>query len=249
MDFAFVPCASSVGIRLAAYTGSALVRAPRVSADPRGSVAIELRASLGENVTYNGLRPFEGTLIVNPRLFLAQAIESPAGSADIISQEVVNDQRLIRFRITGNFQRDTVLARLIGPAGLAEIDSSVLAFDTTTAAFGSAVAVRYESGLLKIDNPDPTRRILHPSPFVRVRVLPNPIVDRAALELIADEQMTLDVVVTTTQGDVVQREIVTVPSAGTYHMQLTTQSLGAGVYNVVVRSAGHTTTTRMVVVR
>ena len=249
MDFAFVPCASSVGIRLAAYTGSALVRAPRVSADPRGSVAIELRASLGENVTYNGLRPFEGTLIVNPRLFLAQAIESPAGSADIISQEVVNDQRLIRFRITGNFQRDTVLARLIGPAGLAEIDSSVLAFDTTAAAFGSAVAVRYESGLLKIDNPDPTRRILHPSPFVRVRVLPNPIVDRATLELIADEHMTLDVVVTTTQGDVVQREIVTVPSAGTYHMQLTTQSLGAGVYNVVVRSAGHTTTTRMVVVR
>lgn len=249
MDFAFVPCASSVGIRLAAYTGSAVVSAPRVSADPRGSVAIELRASLGENVVYNGLRPFEGVLTVHPRLFLAQSITSPAGSADIISQEIVNDVRLIRFRITGNFLRDTVLATLTGPAGLAEVDSSVLAFDTTAAGFGAAVGLRYTSGLLTIDNPDPTRRVLHPAPFVRARVMPTPTVDHATLELVAEQDLDLDVTMTTTHGDVVLRERVAIPGAGTHHMSLTTTNLGAGIYTVHLRSGTRMTTTRMVIVR
>lgn len=249
MDFAFVPCASSVGIRLAAYTGSATVRAPRVTADPRGSVAIQLRASLGENVFYNGLRPFEGAVIVNPRLFIAQSIESPAGSAELLSQEIVNDQRVIRFRINGNFLRDTVLATLTGPAGLAEIDSTTLTFDTTASAFGTAVSVRYESGLLKISGPDPSRRVIHPTPFVRARILPNPVVDRAVLELAADTPQELELIITTTQSDIVHRQDVRVVDAGVYQLHLTTQHLSAGIYNVSLRSASGTITTQMVIVR
>jgi WD40 repeat protein len=249
IDFAFVPCASSVGIRLAAYTGSAIVRAPRITADPRGSVAIVLRASLGENVTYNGLRSYEGAILVNPRLFIAQSIESPAGSAELLSQEIVNDQRLIRFRINGNYLRDTILATLTGPAGIAEIDSTIIAFDTTASGFGVSVGVRYESGVLRIAGPDPSRRVLHPAPFVRARVVPNPSVDRAVLEVQSDVVVDLDVMITTTQGDVVQQDRVVLPSAGTYQVDLATQSLGAGVYTVHLRSGTRTTTTRMVIVR
>jgi hypothetical protein len=249
IDFAFVPCASSVGIRLAAYTGSAIVRAPRITADPRGSVAIALRASLGENFTYNGLRPYEGAILVNPRLFIAQSIESPAGAAELLSQEIVNDQRLIRFRVNGNYLRDTILATLTGPAGIAEIDSTIIAFDTTASGFGVSVGVRYESGVLRIAGPDPSRRVLHPAPFVRARVVPNPSVDRAVLEVQSDVVVDLDVMITTTQGDVVQQDRVVLPSAGTYQVDLATQSLGAGVYTVHLRSGTRTTTTRMVIVR
>lgn len=249
MDFAFVPCASSVGIRLAAYTGSAVVRAPRVTADPRGSVALQIRATLGENVVYNGLRPFEGVITVNPRLFIAQSIESPAGTAEIVSQEIVNDRRIIRFRVNGNYLRDTILATLAGPAGLAEVDTSALSFDPTASGFGTAVGIRYESGKLTIVGPDPTRRILHPAPFVRVRVIPNPTVDRASLELVSDDQHELDVIITTTQGDVVHHEHIAIPHSGTHELPLPVRGLSAGVYAVRVRSGESTTSTQMVIIR
>ena len=249
MDFAFAPCASSVGIRLAAYTGSAVVRAPQVTADPRGSVDVQLRATLGENVTYNGIRPFEGVLMMNPRLFIAQKIESPAGEAEIVSQEIVNDRRMIRFRINGNFLRDTILTTLTGAAGLAEIDTTALTFDTAAVGFGSAVGLRYESGLLKVVGPDPTRRIIHPTPSVRVRVFPNPTVDRASLELVVDDQRDAEIRITTTQGDVVHHERVAIARPGAHRISLPVHGLGAGVYTVIVRSGESTTSTQMVIIR
>ena len=249
MDFAFAPCASSVGIRLAAYVGSAVVRAPRVTADPRGSVSLQIRATLGENVVYNGLRPFEGVISVNPRLFIAQSIESPAGAAEIVSQDIVNDRRMIRFRINGNYLRDTLLATLTGPAGLAEVDTSSLSFDTAAPGFGSAVGIRYESGKLTIVGPDPTRRVLHPAPFVRVRVIPNPTVDRAVLECVSDEQRDLEVILATPQGDVVYQEHVAIPHRGTHEVPLPVHGLIAGVYTVLVRSGESTSSTQMVIIR
>lgn len=249
ITFDFVPCASSVDLRLARYVGNAVVSAPRVTADPRKSVAVDIRATLGENVFYNGLRPFEGAITVNPRLFIARSIESPAGTAEIVSQDIVDDQRVIRFRINGNFMRDTILATLIGVAGLAEIDFSVFMFDTTASGFGSAVAVRYESGMLRVRGPDPTRRVLHPKPFIRARILPNPVVDRATLELESDEDLAVDIVITSIHGDAVYREHAALPSAGTFRVDLATQGLGAGVYTVLVRSQDQITTTHMVIVR
>jgi hypothetical protein len=91
--------------------------------------------------------------------------------------------------------------------------------------------------------------VLHPAPFVRARVVPNPSVDRAVLEVQSDVVVDLDVMITTTQGDVVQQDRVVLPSAGTYQVDLATQSLGAGVYTVHLRSGTRTTTTRMVIVR
>lgn len=170
----FTPCAAAVGIGLVAYSGSAIVSAPTVRADPRGDVKIPITATSNEAIAYKGDRPFEGVMRVNPRLFLATSITSKLGPAQILSQDIVDGLRHIRFSVTGSFMSTQEIATLIGPAGLAEVDSSVLDFDTAASAFGKAVNVSYRKGLLNISNPDPNRRILHPMALTITGVFPQP---------------------------------------------------------------------------
>jgi hypothetical protein len=248
LALAFTPCASSLNIKLAAYTGSSTISAPTVSADPRGDVVIPITATTVESITYNGERTFEGTLLVNPRLFIARSISNDLGSSEIISQDIVGGLRHIRFRVTGSYSRTQEIARLVGPAGLAEIDSSELTFDTTAIAYGSAVSMTYRTGLLRILNPDPNRHILHPAALAIRSVSPQPASDDVHVSVVSD----LDGLATVTMSDqqgVVHRSSRVALIRGTQDLVIDTRELPTGVHMILLHVGTNVTSTSVVIVR
>lgn len=184
--FAVAPCANlsiasdAYKVRLKLYSGSTSLTYPVVVSAPTNDTAsIPILASIFENVKYDGVRFFEATLRVHPRLFLANSVVSAVGNGEILSQNIINNIREIRFRIDGNFTSGEI-GRIVGYAGMAEVDSSLLTFDTSDVAFGSSVGVTYRSGLLKIIHEDPVRRVVDRT-FAPVisRIAPQPASDNA----------------------------------------------------------------------
>ncbi|MBK6291474.1 MAG: choice-of-anchor D domain-containing protein [Ignavibacteria bacterium] len=248
LALAFTPCASSLNIKLAAYTGSSTITAPTVSADPRGDVVIPITATTVESITYNGQRTFEGTMQVNPRLFIARSINSDLGPTEIVSQDIIGGLRHVRFRVTGSYSRTQEIARLVGPAGLAEIDSSELTFDSTAIAYGSAVSMTYEKGLLRILNPDPNRHILHPSALAITSVSPQPASDDVRVTVVTD----LDGLATFTLSDqqgVVHRARQVQLTRGTTDLMIDTHDLPPGVHMILLHVGTNITSSSVVVIR
>ncbi|MBC8125275.1 MAG: hypothetical protein H7X70_06035 [Candidatus Kapabacteria bacterium] len=244
----FAPCASSLGIRLVSYIGTATASAPVVSADPRGDAVIPITTTIVENVLYNGERSFEGVMLVNPRLFLARTITSDVGTAEILSQEVVGGDRQIRFRVTGSFSRSQEIARLQGPAGIAEIDSSVLTFDSTATAFGSSVAMAYEKGLLRILNPDPNRHILYRSGLQIRSVAPQPAVDATTISLYSDSDVQGTLTLSDQQGVIHHRQSIHLVR-GVSSFEIDTRQLPPGVHAAYITADRNSTSTFIVVIR
>lgn len=248
MALAFAPCASSLGIRLVSYVGTATITAPSVSADPRGDASIPIMSEITENFAYNGERTFEGTMLVNPRLFLARTIVSGLGVSEILSQDIVDDVRQIRFRVVGSFKQKQEIARLEGPAGLAEIDTSILSFDTTATSYGASVVTKYLPGVLRILNPDPNRRIIHPSALSIRSITPQPSSEEVSITIAADEEMVGTLTLSDQQG-VIHRRVSVRIASGSTTLKIDCGDLPPGVHMVLINAGQHSVSTSIVVIR
>jgi uncharacterized protein GlcG (DUF336 family) len=251
IDLSVQPCATATDVKLAAYSGVANISVPIVEADPRSdSTSIPIVASITENVAYDGTRPFVGVVRVNPRLYLARTITTTIGTAEILSQEIVNDVREIRFRIMGNFRGIGEIGRLTGYAGMAEVDSSVLSFDITAEGFGAAVSETYTDGLLRIILPDPTRRIVDrtTAPIVR-SVKPQPASTSAVVDVSLREGANVTLRIVDQHGtDLIAPRAQTL-SGGEQSLAINVETLPPGVYLIIVSTPTGSTTTPMVIVR
>ena len=243
---AFDPCAVDRVVALRAYTGQALVKMPIVSADPRGDAVIPVDVDITEPIPYAGIRTLEGSFSVNPRLFLARTVEVEGGSGEIISQDVVNDLRVVRYRITRRFDADGIAGKVVGWAGLAEVDSSSLVVDTTAANFGSSVRTTGRNGLLRILNPDPSRRIVD-RPIPRMLVHPNPVDDLATLTVDATSAVQAICRIVDAQGRLVRALPAHMYQPGTQQQTLSFAGLQPGVYTVVLVHAEGSVATTVVV--
>jgi hypothetical protein len=224
---------------------------PEVVTDPRSdTTAIPIRAQVLENVPYNGVRFYEGAITVNPRLYLAREITTTIGTAEILSQEIVNGVRVIRFRVNGDFSGNGEIAKLIGYAGMAEVDVSPLEHVDTETAFGSAVQVNYTGGLLTIVHPDPDRRIVDRSvaPVVR-SISPNPSSTDATLSVYSpiNGQFTLRVL--DQQGEDLIAPIEVELREGTNEVEINVASVPAGMHHVFLISDVASAHATLVVVR
>ncbi len=236
------PCAAQTNIGFTLYSGSTTITAPSVVADPRSdTTSIPIYASITEAVPYKGVRSFTGTLRVDPRLYLAHSISSAVGQASIVSQDVVEGWRHIVFTVEGNFEGVHELVRLVGYAGMAETDSSVLSFDSATAGFGASVTMAYESGMLRIEHPDPTRRIVQKAQFTVAGIVPMPVQTHGHAMLNVTEATPLTIRILDAQGVVVASTHTNAP-VGPMEQQLPVSALVPGAY--VVEYAGTTTTVR-----
>lgn len=232
--FSFAPCAIEEAVKLPAYVGSAVVTMPTVTADPRGDAIIPISVDITESVPYKGVRFVEGSFTVNPRLFLARTVEVEGGEGEIVSQDIVDDLRIVRFRIERSFDTDGVIGRIVGWAGLGEIDSSFLVLRTDERYFGSAVTTTFTNGLLRIANPDPSRRIVERA-GVRIRsITPNPIDDVAHVSFTSTSAGTLGLRIVDAQGRVVQAMATDTIAAGDHVRRLELGDLLPGVYTVVI---------------
>jgi WD40 repeat protein len=237
LTLTFDPCANDAVVPLTLYDGEAVVRTIRVEADPRGDAVIPIIADITERAPYSGERTFEGVILVHPRLFLARTVSVTDGDGVILSQDITDDVRQIRFRLTKNFRSGTdTICVLRGPAGLAEIDSTVLAFDTSAVDFSSIVPTVYGPGLLKIKNPDPGRHIVDQRvvrPMIE-RIFPQPAIDAARVRVQAPHACMAWISVVDAQGQIVipLREISL--TQGANEIDIDVAGIVAGTYAVTV---------------
>lgn len=245
------PCATATDVALAAYSGTANISVPVIEADPRSdSTTIPITASITENVAYDGIRPFFGVVRVNPRLYLARNITSTIGTAEILSQDIVNDVREIRFRIDGNFRGIAEIGRLSGYAGMAEVDTSILSFDIAAEGFGTSVTETYADGLLRIILPDPSRRIVDRTiaPIVRA-VKPQPASTSAVIDVALRDGADLTLRIVDQHGADLIAPMARTVSGGEHSLPIDVETLPPGVYLIIVSTPAGSTTTPMVIIR
>lgn len=246
LTFAFDPCAVARTVQLGTYRGQAVVSIPDVSADPRGDAAIPINVDVTEPIPYAGVRSLEGAFTVNPRLFLARSVAVEGGEGVVLSQDVVNDRRVVRYRITRRFEKSGTVGTIIGWAGLAEVDSSALTVDTSAPNFGSAVTTTGRNGLLRILNPDPQRRVVD-RPLPVIRIAPNPVDDRASVTISATQSATASFRIVDAQGRLVRTLPPVSIRRGEQTVEVAVDDLLPGVYTVILTSESGTTSSTMVV--
>lgn len=170
-----LPCVAKVEMALGRYSASSNLTIPLVEADPRSSADIPLYFENIENHSYKGIRFFDGEININPRMFLPESIHSDYGLAKITRNEIINDRRIIGFRVEGDFTANGTAAIIHGVAGLAESDTSIINYSNSSLFWGSAVKTQTSSGLLKLINIQEDRRILHPEKQSYIQsISPNP---------------------------------------------------------------------------
>jgi len=233
------PCAAATEILLARYSGSATVSLPSVTADPRSdTTSIPINASISENVAYDGERFFEGAFTVNSRLFFAHSVTSEIGTGEIISQNVSNGQRLVRYKITGRFRGKMEIGRVIGSAGLADTDFSPLLSDTNQLSFGVTVTTTQANGELRIILPDPNRKIIDKAAPIIASISPNPTWGDANVNVRWNQNGTATVRIILPSGSDAITPINVQIQNGDTSFVLPTATLPNGMYYVVVNVGG-----------
>lgn len=248
LSFRFTPCAAITQMRLTAYSGTAVVRPQSITVDPRQIVRIPIITSITENVRYDGIRPLEAIIEMDEHHFLARSIEVAGGSGEILSQQVAGGRRTIRFRVERSFNRQDTAIWLTGPAGIGEQDSSVMSMDSASVGFSSVVATSWQSALLRIANPDPTRHFRFPSGAVIAGVYPNPSSDDVTVRIDSDRSLSARVRVIDPHGVVVS-DVPLGLSIGSFQFRMNVQEFPTGAYRIVLDADGFVTTTSLVVVR
>lgn len=245
----YEPCASSADIPLSLYRGSAQFSIPSVSADPRTNTTITVLADMLEDVPYSGSRRLEGAFAVDPQLFLAQEILSTVGAATLISQDIVNNERIVRFSVEGSFGDTNEIARLIGPAGLGRADSSFLTLDTSSTWFGASVSNTFAHGVLRIVNPNPGRKILDQASLLITAVQPSPATDHINVHVQSKQVTSATIRVVHANGVLVlgNTSITASPHASMHTLNVS--ALTPGVYTVVLTTDDATAVASFIVVR
>jgi WD40 repeat protein len=247
--FEVTPCAATSSIRLVQYQGTASVWMRDVRVDPRTAAELPIVANIAGNVPYKGVRPLELVMQTYQRHFYADSLRVIGGSGEIVSQRVDGDVRSITLRMNSDFaHRESIIAYVIGRAGIAEFDSSLVTFDTAARAFGAQVQTSYKPGLLRIANPNPYRHVfVTGGPIVR-SISPLPAFDAAhvTIESPISQDVTLKVV--DQQGAIVF-ESKNYVQAGVMVVDVDVRQLTPGVYTVIASSAASTHATSMVVLK
>lgn len=243
------PCNASVSISLRRYTGSAVLRLPKIAVDPTGRARIPVSVKIAENFNYGDVRTLEAEFSVNPRMFLADSVQSVIGRASIIRQEIVDDERHITLRVEANFPyADTVAAVVHGVAGLAETDVSPLKWMASSSFFGSSVRVTTTNGEMRLTNLCDSRRIVQSGGVRLTAIDPQPAESDAQLRYTVEEDGPVTCRVFTNAGELLYTEQLQAVT-GENLAQLSCRALSAGTYTVLLHSAHGASSTLLMVMR
>ncbi|MDZ4745075.1 MAG: choice-of-anchor D domain-containing protein [bacterium] len=252
----YEPCAASRDISLSLYKGSVDLSIPVISADPRENTSIPILAVIREEVPYNGTRVIDGAFSVDQQLFLAQEIQTTVGKASIVSQEIVNDRRIVRFTIEGSFGDTSTpigvadeIARISGPAGLGRADSSLLVLDTASTWFGASVSHTFADGVLLIVNPNPGRKILERASLAITSIQPNPAQDFVIAHIHTLYAASATVHIVDANSSIVMGNMKVDIPMQTSKFTFNVSSLAPGVYTLVLSTDEATVAASFIVVR
>ncbi len=244
------PCATASDVVLDMYSGNSQLSIPTVEADPRGSAVIPVFFKNTENRSYKGVRFFDAEIEINPRMFYPEEVISLYGEAVLTKNEIIDDRRVIGFRVDGVYPIEGTVAEIHGIAGLAETDSSPIEFREASPFWGTAVSSSHTPGTLKLFNLCGERRVLHPQNNIEIVSLkPNPVNDFCEIqfELSRPGYVTLEIY--DNLGNKVQSTSEFYAREGVNIINIPAYDLLPGTYRVLIKMGGDFAAKLFIVVR
>ncbi len=234
------PCVNRTIVLLGAYSATSFLTIPTVEADPNGDegdAVINIKYKTSTEHPYNGTCFFESEISINPRIFLPLEVTSSYGTGTLTKNEIVDDRRIIGFRIEGDFPQEGVVANIRGVAGLAETDTSIIRFQLGTSNWGKAVNTTWNDGLFRLINLCGNRRILQRGKTLADLILnPNPASSSFNVQFTSKQSGTAILEVMNNLGQILIK-VENLPIVkGQNKTNISAGILTPGTYNVIVRS-------------
>lgn len=244
------PCNASIFLICGMYVGESQLSIPTVKADPRENASIKIEMKNKENMTYNGDRFLDAEISLNPRLFYPVSARCDYGSAKIISNEVIDDRRIIKVRAEGDFPVEGIAAEILGVAGLAESDTTYIDFNKSSIFWGESVATEAHSGLFRLINLSGSRRILCESAKATILLVsPNPAVNTFRLEFYAKEhgEYRFELVNSRTGSSAISKTLSVYKGLNIINEDVS--SLISGDYKIIIRKDGESAVEKLLIVK
>ena len=243
------PCYGEGWVHLGPYRAVSTLMIPDVNADPRGDATIKIDYSNDENYYYNGTRPFESSIKVHPRLFLPLDISSEHGSAELLSNTIENDERIIKFRVEGDFPRSGTLAEISGVAGIAEVSSYPIEFIEEGYQWGSSTTNIFQNGTFRLINILAGRKVYQDAQLKIVSISPNPATEAAMIRFKVEESGQYTVKLFNNVGLEVISKISGNSIKGENSLSLPLEDLPPGQYKVFIQQGMAHSVSNIVIVR
>jgi len=245
------PCVQRTLILLGEYKATSNLSIPAVEADPRNTDAvIKVQFVNRENYSYKGTRFFESEITINPRIFLPTSVTSDFGTGTITRNEVINDRRIIGFRIDGDFPDTGFVANIKGVAGLAETDTSNMRFNSNVINWGKAVQSTMIGGIFKLINLCGDRRILQPTTnLTNMMVSPNPNEGKFDISFTSQIDGVATIEILDNLGNKLVKVTNVKISVGDNSLQILNTGLAPGTYNVIITLGGEFISKQIIILR
>ncbi|ROL59138.1 T9SS C-terminal target domain-containing protein, partial [Bacteroidetes/Chlorobi group bacterium ChocPot_Mid] len=229
------PCAAEKNITLGLYKGSSNITIPDVFADPKDKTTINIDFINDENHPYNGQRFFEAEITMNPRLFLPQNVTSKYGNGFLIRNDILNDRRIIGFRVEGDFPTSGRLAEIHGIAGLAEIDTSHIRFNKSQLLWGKSVSTKTSPSIFNLINICGSRLVIHGNKISNLEISPNPANGEINIEYFTTASGSAIIEVLNNLGEIIYKSENISISEGINNNFLNLSHLRTGTYNLLIK--------------
>lgn len=235
MEIFASPCAVLKSVQIGPYLGSSYIWIDTIESEPKGTITIRVHYQNEENSSYNGIRPFEGTIKINSGIFLPTEITSDFGSSRLLSQEIIGNNRYISFLVNGNFPKNGILAEIMGYVGLPETDTSIIDFSLSSRFWGSSVETQTSPGLIKLTGLCSSRRLQSDSTGVKIiSISPNPIKNSLFVKYYITDIDNVHFKLFDLKGNLVF-ETINLPTAlGENIIELFASNLQPGIYRLII---------------
>jgi hypothetical protein len=249
LSLAATPCLVQKYIPLVFYSGSSIVSLNDIEVDPKNECEIIVKFNTQENYKYNGKRSFEAELSMNPRLFFPDKVTSDFGIGTLISRELANDRRIIKFRIDGDFNStDSIVAKIHGFAGLAETDTTYMYITQNSTFWGKNVKTQYQGANFKLINLCGDRRVVDNSLLKSVSLAPNPANDRTTLTINTKENQKYEISIFDYLGNIIKKQSIEC-KIGDNSLDLDLKNIPIGIYSIKLTNGFENKTIKMYIER
>jgi len=244
------PCVKRTVVILGPYSAQSYLTLPTVEADPNGEATIKVEFQTGTEHPYDGVRFFESEISINPRMFLPQSVSSDFGEGTVIRNEIINDRRIIGFRVEGDFAAQGTVAYIHGIAGLAETDTSAIRILPNSLNWGSAVSTSWSDGIFKLINLCDDRRIIQPAVTLHsLSISPNPSSGNFAAEFTSDSEGVISIDIMNNLGIKVLTMNNVLITGGTNRIDISIANLAPGAYSILIRKSAEFISQQILIIR
>lgn len=244
------PCLAQNTVPLDFFNGFVELIIPKIETSATNeNVTIPIEIKPNDKEPYKGIRPFEATFEVNPKIFLPTSVESNMGTATLVSNEI-NGNRQFKVRVEGNFDNAGVFATIKGVAGLTDTNYSDLTINTLSPKFGEYVVTVVRNGSIFINDICDDRYIQNEKSSIIIKnIAPNPAKEFVTLSFDSESLEPIKIVMLDNLGEVIFTLDYFKPKIGSNDITFDVSNIGIGNYSINIYQLDKSIQTSFIIMR